>query len=65
MEPKFNIVRYYVAGNTHRTLERNVRLKQAQSRVWNPEASSQTCCKSGNKLRTKKVGEWFDGYCPS
>lgn len=58
---KYKIVRFYFRGGK-RVINRGLTLEQAQTHCEDPETSSSTCRKSVNKTRTRRMGEWFDGY---
>lgn len=58
----YQIVRFYATKGQRRVLNRGLTLEQAQEHCNNPETSSTTCKKWSNVRRTKKYGQWFDGY---
>jgi hypothetical protein len=45
-----------------RTIARNLTLAEAQAWCHDPETSSSTCTSAAGRARTRKHGEWFDGY---
>lgn len=57
----YRIVRFYFEGG-RRIIKRGLTLDEAQTHCSDPETSSSTCKKAGNKRRTKICGAWFDGY---
>ena len=59
---KFNVVRFYF-NQSARILKRNLTIEEAQAHCRDPETSSRTCTKRAGKLRTKRLGPWFDSYC--
>lgn len=59
----YKIVRMYFDRNIpKRTIATGLTLEEAQTHCKDPETSSSTCTKPHNKLRTKRLGPWFDGY---
>lgn len=59
----YRIVRMYRrAGIKSRTIATGLTLEQAQAHCRSPETSSSTCTGKVGKARTRKLGEWFDGY---
>ncbi len=60
---RYNIVRFYrTSPISRRIIARNVSYDAAREHCSNPETSSRTCTKPHNKARTRKMGEWFDGF---
>jgi hypothetical protein len=57
----YRIIRFYANGKS-RTLKRGLTLEQAQKHCSDPETSSKTAVLPLAKARTKKCGEWFEGY---
>ena len=63
MEDTYKIVRYYSNSKYwHRVLKTGLQLEEAIAHCRDPESSSATCTKYSNRIRTKKVGMWFDAY---
>jgi hypothetical protein len=59
----YKIVRFYFdAGIRKRVIERGLSLEQAQAHCSDPETSSKTCTSKVGRERTRRVGDWFDGY---
>lgn len=59
----YRIVRMYFNRNIRsRTIARGLTLEQAQAWCRNPDTSSRTCTTKVGKARTRKLGQWFDGY---
>jgi hypothetical protein len=59
----YKVVRFYFDRPGHRrTIERGLTLEQAQAHCNDPETSSSTCRRPENVRRTRRMGEWFDGY---
>ena len=59
----YKIIRFYHnAGIRLRTIKTVSSLIAAQLHCKNPESSSRTCMGKTGKDRTRKVGQWFDGY---
>ena len=60
---RYSVVRFYKdARSQRRTLKRGLTLYQAQQHCQDPETSSSTCRKPANRARTRRLGDWFDGY---
>ena len=57
----YKIVRSYLHGGK-RTIRRGLTLELAQAHCRDPETSSRTCTTAKAKARTRRVGQWFDGY---
>jgi hypothetical protein len=45
-----------------RTIETGLSLEQAQEHCNDPDTSSTTCTSAAGRARTRKHGDWFDGY---
>jgi hypothetical protein len=45
-----------------RTINTGLSLDQAQAHCNDPETSSTTCTNAAGRARTRKHGDWFDGY---
>jgi len=45
-----------------RTIETGLSLDQVQEHCNDPESSSTTCINAAGRARTRKHGDWFDGY---
>ncbi len=61
--PTYKIVRYYrTAHPNRRTIKRGLTFAQAQEHCRNPETSSSTATGKVAKARTRRVGDWFDGF---
>jgi hypothetical protein len=59
----YRIIRFYKdAYPNKRTIARGLTLEDVQAHCQNPESSSSTCRLAVNKRRTKRMGQWFDGY---
>jgi hypothetical protein len=59
----YRIVRHYqTADIPKRTLTRGLTLAEAQAHCSDPETSSRTATGSKARARTRRLGEWFDGY---
>jgi hypothetical protein len=59
----YKIVRHYKdAGILKRVIARGLTLEQAQAHCKNPESSSRTATGKVARARTRKLGDWFDGY---
>lgn len=58
---RYNIVRMYKQGGK-RTILRNVSFAEARAHCNNPETSSSTCTSAEGRARTRRMGEWFDGF---
>jgi hypothetical protein len=57
----YKIIRFY-KNYPNKVVIRGLSLEQAQEHCSDPETSSRTCTSKRGMLRTKKFGEWFDGY---
>ena len=57
----YNIVRHYFRGG-HRIIAKGLTLEQAKQHCRNPETSSSTATNAVARARTKRLGQWFDGY---
>jgi len=53
---------YKDAGIRRRTIKRGLTLEQARAHCSNPETSSRTATGSAEVARTRRLGDWFDGY---
>lgn len=66
----YKIVRFYhgKAGadghlqSTKRTIDTGLSLEQVQKHCADPESSSKDCTSAVSRARTRKHGDWFDGY---
>jgi hypothetical protein len=59
----YDIVRFYrTAGIRQRVIQTAVTLEDAQRHCSDPETSSSTACGKTARERTRRVGDWFDGY---
>lgn len=59
----YRIVRFYRdAGIRRRVIDTGLTLEQARAHCNDPETASSTCTGKVGKDRTRRVGEWFDGY---
>jgi len=59
----YKVVRHYQnAGIRRRTIATGLTLEQAQAHCQNPETSSRTATGKVARARTRRVGEWLDGY---
>ncbi len=59
----YRIIRFYKdAWPNRRTIRRSVTLEEAQAHCSNPETSSSTATGKEARARTRRVGDWFDGY---
>jgi hypothetical protein len=61
MDQTYRIIRFYF-NHSKRVIAKHLTLKQAQDHCHDPEASSSICVLARNKNRTKRMGNWFDGY---
>jgi hypothetical protein len=59
----YKIVRFYrEASIRRRIIETGLTLEEAQEHCNDPETSSSTCTGKVGRERTKRVGDWFDGF---
>jgi hypothetical protein len=61
MNRNYKIVRFYEQGG-HRVIKRGLTLEEAQAHCQDPETSSSTATNAAAKRRTRRLGNWFDGY---
>ena len=60
---RYNVIRFFAdACIDNQMVRRNLTLAQAQAHCKNPETSSRTCSTREGTERTRKHGDWFDGY---
>ena len=57
----YRIVRHYFNGRK-REINSGLTLEQAQQHCANSETSSTTATSSAGRARTRRYGQWFDGY---
>lgn len=57
----YRIVRMFFRG-TKRTLKSGLTLEEAQKYCQDKETSSTTATSSKARMRTRRMGPWFDGY---
>ena len=58
----YRIVRNYRNFGTRRLIRRGLTLAEAQAHCRDPETSSSTAKGKVARARTRRVGDWFDGY---
>jgi hypothetical protein len=60
----FKIVRFFQGGKAKQTVrgKTGLSLAEAQAYVLNPQASSRTCTTAAGRARTRRYGEWMEGY---
>jgi len=59
----YKIIRFFKNENkSSRIIRRHLTIEQAQAHCNDPETSSSTCVLAKNRARTRKHGEWFDGW---
>lgn len=59
----YKIIRFYSDPKIpKRTTQTGLTLEQAQRHCSDPESSSVTCTNKTGKARTRKLGQWFDGF---
>lgn len=59
----YKVVRmYFNRPGYHRTVMDGCTLAEAQEWCSDPQTSSKTCTTSAGRARTRKMGDWFDGY---
>lgn len=56
----YKIVRFF--QNRKRTIDTGLSLDQVQAHCNDLETSSTTCTNKAGLARTRKHGDWFDGY---
>jgi hypothetical protein len=56
----YKIVRFF--KHKKRTINTGLSLDQVQAHCNDPETSSTTCTNAAGRARTRKHGDWFDGY---
>lgn len=57
----YKVIRFFQNGS-HRTILRGLTLEEAQNICSSEESSSRTCTSKTGKDRTRKYGNWFNGY---
>lgn len=63
MSDTYKVVRFYQDPNKgRRVVDRGLTLKQAQAHCNDPETSSRTATGKAGRARTRRHGDWFDGY---
>lgn len=62
--PRYRIVRFFKSGRPaqRRGLPKNLTEQEAQAHCHDPNTSSSTCWKTAPVQRTRRHGDWFDGY---
>jgi len=61
--PRYRIVRFYKdAAINRRVIATGLTLAEAQAHCKDPETSSSTATGKVARARTRRVGDWFDGY---
>ncbi len=59
----YRVVRFYFnRPGYRRTIAQNLTLADAQAHCGDPETSSSTCTSATGRRRTRRLGQWFDGY---
>ena len=59
----YRVVRFYQSGTyRRRTIISRCTLAEAQSHCHDPETSSSTATSAAAHRRTRRQGQWFDGY---
>ena len=62
----YKIIRLYFDdngfGGNRRLIKTVLTLEEAQSHCQDPETSSSSCTNSSGKVRTRRLGQWFDAY---
>jgi hypothetical protein len=62
MSDRYMIVRFFREPSRRRIVKRGLTLEQAQAHCKDPETSSSTATGKTAKARTRRNGDWFDGY---
>jgi hypothetical protein len=57
----YRIIRHF-QNSANRTIKKGLTLEEAQAHCQNPETSSTTATGKTETNRTKRYGQWFDGY---
>lgn len=57
----YKIVRFFQDAGKE-TIHKGLTLDQVQAHCDDPETSSRTCTDGSGLARTRKHGDWFDGY---
>lgn len=58
----YKIVRFFASSSRRVVVRRGLTLAEAQAHCNDPETSSKTASTQNGKRRTRRSGEWFDGY---
>ena len=59
---QYRIIRFFFNHNRKYEQARCLTLDKAQAWCRDPETSSSTCTSAEGRRRTRRSGEWFDGY---
>ena len=57
----YSIIRFYQSGDRE-TVKTGLTLDEAQDHCDDSETSSRTCTEEEGVQRTRRAGDWFDGY---
>jgi hypothetical protein len=57
----YKVVRYFANGKKY-TIHQRLTLEEAQAHCKNPETCSETATSATAKARTRRCGDWFDGF---
>ena len=59
----YNVVRFYQKADIRRRIiAERLTLEEAQEHCRDPETSSRTATSAEARRRTRRIGDWFDGY---
>lgn len=64
----YRVVRFYKDARNRRwkrssrTIIKRCTLAEAHAHCGDKETSSSTCTNASGKARTRRLGQWFDGY---
>jgi hypothetical protein len=62
-ERTYKIVRHFQNESLeNKTIYEGMTLEEAKAHCNDPESSSRSCTSAEGRARTKKFGNWFDGY---
>jgi len=63
MSDTYKIIRFYASDeHDNCVVQAGLTLEQVQAHCRKPETSSSTCTDELGLDRTKRLGDWFDGY---
>lgn len=58
----YKVVRFYQGDHPREVVETGLTLEEAQAHCKDPDSSSRTCTSKSGNARTRKFGDWFEGF---